>query len=93
MWSMLIGGLLAGGGVVALVLWLRNRNISFTWYEWLIGILGFLMLVFTFQSFFSSFAENEPGAGWLILLIMGLPSLILLGVAWQLAARRQRAQS
>ena len=90
MLSFLIAGLV-GAGVLAMVLWMRNRDIKATWYEWLIGIVGFLMLLFAFQNFFASYAEAESSAAIMFLPVLGLPALILLGVAWQLVARRQRA--
>jgi hypothetical protein len=90
MLSFVIAGLL-GAGILALVFWMRSKDIKATWYEWIIGIVGFLMLLFTFQNFFASYAEAESGAAIMFLPVLGLPALILLGVAWQLVARRQRA--
>lgn len=52
---------------------------------------GLLLLLFTIQNFFGSFAELEPTAAWMFWLVTGLPAIILLGVAWQLAWRRNRA--
>ena len=88
MW--LIIGLVAGTGLLALVLWLRGRNIKVIWYEWLIGAVGLLLLLFTIQNFAGAFAEFEPTVAYMFLLVTGLPSLILLAVVWQLVARRQR---
>jgi len=89
MW--LIIGLVAGAAILGLVQWMRSKNISLTWYEWLIGIVGLALLLFTIQNFFGSFAELEPTAAWMFLLVTGLPSLIFLAVSWQLIARRQKA--
>lgn len=89
MW--LIIGLVAGAAILGLVQWMRSKNVSLTWYEWLIGIVGLALLLFTIQNFFGSFAELEPTAAWMFLLITGLPSLIFLAVSWQLIARRQKA--
>jgi hypothetical protein len=89
MW--LIIGLVAGAAVLGLVLWMRGRNIAVKWYEWLIGALGLVLLLFTIQNFFGSLAELESTAANMFLLVTGLPALILLAVAWQLVARRQRA--
>ena len=89
MWFLiaLIAGILVG----ALIFWMRNRDISLTWYEWLIGAMGLLLLMFTIQNFFGSFEEGESTAANMFLLITGLPSFILLVLTWQLAARRQKA--
>jgi len=90
MW--LIIGLILGAVLLGLVLWLRGRDIKVTWYEWLIGVIGLLLLLFTIQNFAGSFIELEPTAAWMFLLVTGLPALILLALAWQLA-RRHRAGS
>ena len=83
--------LIVGGVVVALVFWLRSRDMGLTWYELLIGTVGVLLLLFTIQNYFGTRAEFESTAANLFLLITGLPSLVLLAVTWQLAARRKRA--
>ena len=80
-----------GAGLVALIVWLRSSSVEVKWYEWLIGIIGLLLLIFTIQNFTGSFAEFNSAAAWLFLPITGLPAIILLAVAWQLIARRQRA--
>jgi len=83
-------GLFIGAGLLALVLWLRSRRIVVTWYEWLIGVVGLLLLLFTIQNFAASFAEFEPIAPWRFLLVFGLPAIILLAVAWLLPWLRHR---
>lgn len=84
-------GVVVGAAVVWLVFWLRSRNIQVAWYEWLIGVVGVLLLIFTIQNFIASIAELENTAGTMFLLVLGLPAIILMAVAWQLIARRQRA--
>ncbi|RAL68875.1 Tetrachloroethene reductive dehalogenase TceA membrane-bound subunit [Dehalococcoides mccartyi] len=46
------------------------------------------MLLFTVQNYLGSYVEIEPKAATMFLLVTGLPSLILLALTWQLAARR-----
>ncbi len=89
MW--LIIGLIAGAAVLGLVLWMRGKGISVKWYEWLIGAIGLLLLLFTIQNFAGSLAELESTAANMFLLVSGLPAIILLAVSWQLVVRRQRA--
>ncbi len=89
MW--LIIGLVAGAAVLGLVLWLKGKDITVKWYEWLIGVIGLLLLMFTIQNFFGSQAELESTAASMFLLVTGLPAIILLAVSWQLIARRQRS--
>jgi uncharacterized membrane protein len=84
-------GLQLPAGLVALIVWLRSSSVQVKWYEWLIGIVGLLLLVFTIQNLSGSLAEYNSTAAWLFLPVTGFPALILLAVAWQLIARRQRA--
>ncbi|AGG05748.1 MULTISPECIES: hypothetical protein [Dehalococcoides] len=81
----IIGILVLGSAWLA-----KNKNISFKWYELAIGVIGLGLLLFTIQNFLGSFIEYEPQAGYTFLLITGLPSLILLALAWQLSMRRTR---
>lgn len=89
MWFII--GMVLGVLLLSLMMYLRSKNITLTWYEWIIGIVGVLLLLFTLQNFFGSFEELEPTAAWMFLLITGLPSLVLLAVTWQLIARRNKA--
>ncbi|ACZ62425.1 reductive dehalogenase anchoring protein [Dehalococcoides mccartyi VS] len=71
------------------VIWVLNRkDVKLTWYEWLIGSLGILILGFAVQNFFGSFSEAEPKAAWTFAWVFGIPALVLIALAWQLAARR-----
>lgn len=88
MW--LIIGLIVGAAILGLVQWARSKNISLSWYEWVIGIIGIALLLFTIQNFFASLAEVESTAAYMFLLATGLPSLVLLAVTWQLVARKAK---
>ncbi|AAW39223.1 MAG: putative reductive dehalogenase anchoring protein [Dehalococcoides mccartyi] len=81
-------GILIGALVLGFIWWLKHKNLHLTWYEWLIGAVGLILLVFTLQNFMGSFEEVESKAAYMFLLVTGLPSLILLALTWQLAARR-----
>ncbi|AAW40598.1 MULTISPECIES: hypothetical protein [Dehalococcoides] len=86
MWFLI--GLVVGSLITALIWWIKKAKANLKWYEWIIGILGLALLLFTVQNFFASFAELEPTAAYTFLLATGLPSLIFLVVAWQLVTRR-----
>ena len=88
MW--LIVGLAVGAGVLALALWANGHSVSLKWYDWVIGVIGLLLLLFTVQNYFASNVELEFTAANLFLLVTGLPAIILLAVAWQLITRRTR---
>ncbi|WP_332445360.1 dehalogenase [Dehalococcoides mccartyi] len=83
-------GILVGALILGLIWLMKRHNFSLTWYEWLIGAVGLLMLLFTIQNYFGSLAEVEPKAANMFLLVIGLPGLILLALSWQLAARRAK---
>ena len=89
MW--LIVGLVFGAALWALLLWLRNHNIKVAWYEWLIGVIGLLLLLFTIENYFGSGKELEQTVAYMYLLVTGLPAVILLAIAWVLVQRRHRA--
>ena len=80
-----------GAATVGLVLWLRSKSIVTKWFDWLIGVLGVVLLLAATQHFFGSLREDYSQSGLLGLVTFGVPALILLAVAWQLVARRQRA--
>ena len=84
-------GIVLGALLLGLVLRLRSQGIKVSWYEWVIGIVGAILLYVGVWHLFASFGELESTAGWLGLAAIGLPALILLAVSWQLIARRQRA--
>ena len=88
MW--LVIGIIVGVLILGLAMWMRNRNMSMTWYEWIIGIVGLALLLFTVQNYFGSQAELEPKAATMFLLVTGLPALILLAVTWQLVIRHKK---
>ena len=91
--SILLIGLLTGGSIVALAIWLNDRNIKVKWYEWLIGALGLVLLLFGAQNFFGSNAELQELAGRLYALVFGLPGLIFLAIPIRLVIRRHSEAS
>ena len=89
MW--LVIGLILGALILGLVVWMRSQKFSLTWYEWLIGAVGTILLLLTIQNVAGSYAEVESTAAMMFLLFMGIPSIVLIAVAWGLVAKRQRA--
>ena len=76
MW--LLFGIAIGAGLLFLVLWLRSRGISLKWYEYLLGFIGLILLIFTLQNYEASVAELEPNAPVMFLLVFGIPGLVFL---------------
>ena len=89
MWFLI--ALILGAVIGGLLLWMRSRNMNLTWYEWVIGVIGLLMVLFGVQNYFGSVAEVELSAAPMYLLVVALPGLVLLALAGFLAYRRQGA--
>jgi len=84
-------GLAVAIGCILLVQWLRRNNLSVTWYEWLLGLIGLVLFLFSVQNFYSSFMEAESQAAWMFLVFPGLLGLLLIGIVYGLVVRRRRA--
>ena len=89
MWFII--ALVIGAAVAGLIFFLNSRGIKVSWYEWLIGIVGLALLLFTIQNYGASLNEFESGAATTFLLVTGLPAVILLAIAGGLAFMRNRS--
>ena len=87
MW--LVIGLVLGALLIWLVSFMKSKGMAFRWYEWIIGIIGLALLLFTIQNYFGSQAELEPKAANMFLLVTGLPAVIFLAITWQLVIRHK----
>ncbi|PPD58137.1 dehalogenase [Dehalogenimonas etheniformans] len=88
MW--LVIGLVLGALLIWLVSFMKSKGMAFRWYEWIIGIIGLALLLFTIQNYFGSQAELEPKAANMFLLVTGLPAVIFLAITWQLVIRHKK---
>ena len=84
--------LILGAAIGGSIIWLRGRDIRVTWYEWLIGIIGVLLILFTIQNYFGAVNEFRSTAANWFLIATGIPALILLAIAFQFVWRRNRAE-
>jgi len=87
MWLAL--GIIVTALVAWLIYWLKGKGLAFTWYEWIIGIVGLLLLLFTIQNWGGAQAELVTKAANMFLLITGLPAVILLVLAGVLVSRHK----
>jgi hypothetical protein len=83
--------LVVGAGLASLFFWFRNKGISTTWYDWVLGIIAVFLVMFMIQNYFGSLNEFKSTAANWFLLVAGLPALVILAVVWQLIVRRNRA--
>ena len=86
-----VAALIVGILVTGLVMWMRSRDMSVTWYEILIGAVGVLLLLFGIQNYFGFNSEFESDAATTSLLLMVLPAVVLIAVAAFLAWRSNRS--
>ena len=77
-------------GLTFLIQWIRRNNIETKWWDWLLGLVGLVLLVFTVQNALGSLEEAEPTAAWMFLVVTGIPSLILMAIPIQMVLRRRR---
>jgi hypothetical protein len=75
MWWFLYG-LIMGGGIVAVLFWVRDECKDVSWYVWLLGVLALLLISLALQHFFASRKEMEYKAAWRGLMVMGIPALV-----------------
>lgn len=68
----------------------RDNKINLKWYEWVLGVTGVALLFFTIQNFVTGFREFAPKASMVFLMVTGIPSVILIGLAWRLSSMRKR---
>ena len=87
----LLAGLIIGACLVGLVVWLRNRQIATKWYDWLIGIIGLALLLFTIQNMEGSLVEGYATAALMFFVVTGILSLVLMAVPVFSVWRRSRA--
>jgi hypothetical protein len=75
---------------VAVIVWLLVKKVALRWYEWLIGIVGYLLALLALQNWAASLKEVEPRAAWILLMMIGIPAVTLLVIAWLLPYVRLR---
>ena len=86
MWWLILG-LLIGAGIF----WLATQHkFKVTWYEWVLAILGVILILFAIQNYSASLFENEPRAGGIMLWMFGLPGLVLMAIAAVLSWMQSR---
>jgi peptidoglycan/LPS O-acetylase OafA/YrhL len=81
-------GALTGVALVLLIVRLRWKKVVVAWYEWLIGAIGLLLLVFAVQNYGAAAAGQESIAPGVFMLVFGLPAFLLIMIAVGLVAWR-----
>ncbi len=70
-------GFIMGGGLMCLIHWAKNNEISFKIYEWAGIILNLLIFMFMIQTFIASYQELVPRAAWLTVVFLGIPMVVI----------------
>ena len=70
----------------SLNLWTSRKNVPsrpWAWIVgWILGILGGLFIIFTFQNTIGLYLRFEPSAAQMFLLIFGIPGILLSILGW-----------
>jgi hypothetical protein len=94
---MFLIGMLVGMAVLALVGFIRYKRIDVRWYELIIGLAGFGLLLFTVQNALAASQEYWETTPFVFLWVFGTPSLLLLAVSvllpWLRIRRSKSAQN
>ena len=78
------------GAVVGIGFYLAATKMSLTWYEWILAVLGVVLILFAVQNYNASQLELEARAAGLFLLLFGLPGLILAALGFILPWMRAK---
>jgi len=89
----LVLGLLIGVGGWWLVSWARARKLGVKWYEWLLGVLAVGFALLAIQNYAAFLREMEPYSANVMLALLGVPALLLAGLAVFLVWWRSRKTS
>ena len=82
-----------GIGLTLLVMWIRNNKVAVRWYDYLMGIIGLLLMLLAIQHLAGSLViEKYVTAGWMGALIFGVPAIILMLIPYFLVIRRPKAE-
>jgi hypothetical protein len=79
MWKFLYG-VAVGACAAVLGVSARDGAITVPWYTWVLGLLAVGLLGLTLQTVIASFRGREPKAGWMSLVFMGVPAVVLWGL-------------
>lgn len=78
------------GVVVGVGFFLAATKMKLTWYEWVLAVLGTILILFAIQNYAASQAEVEARAAGMLLLIFGLPGVILAALGFVLPWMRAK---
>ena len=87
----LVVGLLIGLAFGVFAVWSHNKGIKTKWFDWVLLVVGALLLIFAAQNFVAGFEESVAKFSWLVLATIALPGIICLVVPCLLIRARNTA--
>jgi len=78
------------GVVVGIGFFLTATKMKLTWYEWVLAVLGTILILFAIQNYSASQVELETRAAGYLLLMFGLPGVILAAIGFVLPFMRAK---
>ena len=85
--------LIVGAGLLALAWFLKSRGVSVKWWEWILIVLGVLVLLFTIQNATGASLEWEPAAARVFWIFGLIATVILLAIPGVFICLRNLAKS
>ena len=81
------------GAVVGIGFFLTATKMKLTWYEWVLAVLGSILILFAIQNYATSQVELEARAAGYLLLMFGLPGVILAAIGFFLPWKRSKKKA
>jgi uncharacterized membrane protein len=78
------------GAVVGIGFYLAATKMSLTWYEWVLAVLGVILVLFAIQNYGASQVELEARAGTMLFVMFGIPGIILAALGFVLPWMRAK---
>ncbi|MDW7673329.1 MAG: dehalogenase [Bacillota bacterium] len=78
----IFSGIVIGAVITYLVIKVKEGKLTVKWYQWVLGILGTSMLLFTIQNYFALINEYHNRAASYTWSVFGLPALVMFALIW-----------
>jgi len=78
------------GIVVGIGFYLAATKMSLAWYEWVLAVLGVVLVLFAIQNYSASQVELEARAGTMLFVMFGIPGIILAALGFVLPWMRAK---
>lgn len=78
----IFSGMVIGAVICYLIIKVRAGELTVKWYQWILGIVGASLLLFTIQNYFALINEYHTRAASYTWTVFGLPALVMFALIW-----------